>query len=103
MARTLNKTKLEHYEEIARDLKALAHPTRIQILEEMIDGQRLSPIELRRLIEPKVSLGTIAHHVRELYSAGILRKSGTKLVRGAAQHFYVLAPRGGTLYDKHIL
>lgn len=95
--------KINKYERIAVELKALAHPTRMQILEEMAKAGKLSPNELTNIIEPRVSLGTIAHHTRKLHTSGLLRKAGTRPVRGAVEHFYELTPRGRKLYEDHIL
>jgi len=66
---------------------ALAHPTRRQILRELIaDGGELSPRELAaRLTQP---LTRLSYHVRTLAQCGALELVRTKQIRGSTQHFY---------------
>jgi DNA-binding transcriptional ArsR family regulator len=65
--------------------RALAHPLRVRIHNELADREA-SPIELaRELDEP---LGLISYHVRVLAQAGLLELSRRSFVRGAVQHHY---------------
>lgn len=45
-------------------------------------------------------LGTAAYHVRKAHEAGVLEALGTKRVRGAVQHLYILTPTGRQLADR---
>lgn len=72
----------------------LSHQTRLEILFALdkCDPEPLSPSQLKEGFDE--SLGTIAHHTRELRLAGLIVPAGTKPARGAIQHFYRLSPRG---------
>lgn len=71
------------------------HPLRVSILEVLtLDGGRvLSPNEMT--FELQATLATTSYHVRELFKAGILELVTTKQRRGAAEHYYRLAPKEG--------
>lgn len=72
-------------EETNKAAAVLKHPLRLRIVQG-IGGGALSPKDLAASLgEP---LGNVAYHVRELCAAGVLRKAGTRPVRGAVQHFY---------------
>lgn len=45
-------------------------------------------------------LGTAAYHVRKAHADGLLEPMGTRRVRGAVQHLYMLTPKGRQLADK---
>jgi DNA-binding transcriptional ArsR family regulator len=79
---------------VAASFRGVAHPTRLRIVEELREGDALSPTQLHRRLEPKVGLGNIAHHARELKDLGLLAPAGTRPVRGAVEHFYRLSPHG---------
>jgi DNA-binding transcriptional ArsR family regulator len=83
-----------HHEEIARTLSALAHPTRVRALLAFCDAD-LSPVALYRMLgDPSLSLGTVAYHVRELASAGLLELRETIQRRGAIEHRYGITSQG---------
>lgn len=84
---------------MAASFRALAHPTRLRILDALRDGGAMSPSQLVQRVEPKIALGTIAHHTRELTVLGLLAPSGTRAVRGALEHFYKLSPHGRRLLE----
>ena len=86
-------------ERIASSFRGLAHPTRLQILQELRSDGALSPAQLVNRVEPKIALGSIAHHTRELRTLGLITPAGTEPVRGALQHFYRLSPRGRELLE----
>lgn len=96
------RTATPNYEQLACDLRALAHPTRIQILEQLIKEEKLSPKQLTERIQPRVSLGTMAHHTRELLSAKMVRTAGVRPVRGAVEHFYAPSAHGRKMYETHV-
>jgi DNA-binding transcriptional ArsR family regulator len=69
---------------------AFAHPVRARIaLLLSARGEPLSPSGLAR--ELGEQLGTVAYHVTILLGLGALEEAGTRQVRGALEHFYVLA------------
>src|SRR3954464_891000 len=72
--------------------KALAHPTRIGILERLEEVGQTSPSQAAD--GGSASLPAVAYHMRELKSAGLIRASGTRRARGAVEHFYELTDRG---------
>jgi DNA-binding transcriptional ArsR family regulator len=82
---------------VAASFGALAHPTRLQILEELRDGGALSPRQLTDRLTPPVGLANLAHHTRELHARGLLKPAGTRPARGAVEHFYRLSPQGHEL------
>ena len=86
-------------ERLAASFRGLAHPTRLRILDAMRGRQTLSPSQLVQRVEPKVALGTMAHHTRELTVLRLLAPSGTRPVRGALEHFYELSPLGRRLLE----
>jgi DNA-binding transcriptional ArsR family regulator len=68
-----------------KQLKALAHPTRVRIVA-MLSERRASPVELsERLGE---TLGTVAYHVRTLRNLGVIKLVSTRQRRGAIEHIY---------------
>src|SRR2546423_11812836 len=89
----------DEVERIAASFRALAHPTRLRILDALRGGGPISPSQLVQHIEPTIALGTIAHHTRELTVLGLLEPAGTRAVRGALEHFYKLSPRGRKLLE----
>lgn len=77
---TKKQTKAE-----ARLIKAMAHPLRHRILEEL-NAKQASPAELaQKLDEP---LGNVAYHVQVLLDCDAIELVGTQPVRGALEHFY---------------
>jgi DNA-binding MarR family transcriptional regulator len=67
------------------------HPVQTRILKKGAaePEARFSPSELAR--EFDVPLGTASYHVTALRKRGLLKKAGTKTVRGAVQHHYKLS------------
>ncbi|MFL5911749.1 MAG: helix-turn-helix domain-containing protein [Gaiellaceae bacterium] len=72
--------------------KALAHPTRIGILERMSSVGQTSPSEAAD--GGTASLPAVAYHMRELKTAGLIRPTHTRPARGAVEHFYELTDTG---------
>jgi DNA-binding transcriptional ArsR family regulator len=72
--------------------KALAHPTRMGILERMEQVGQTSPSEAAD--GGTSSLPAVAYHMRELKAAGLIRATMTRPARGAVEHFYELTDRG---------
>jgi DNA-binding transcriptional ArsR family regulator len=76
---------------IDQDLvRALAHPLRVRILEEL-HGRTASPSELAR--EFRKELGGLAYHVTTLLGLGAIEQVRTRPRRGVIEHFYTVRPR----------
>jgi hypothetical protein len=75
-------------------ITSLSHPTRRGILRAYLAdgkrGRRHSPVRLAEMLH--IPVNDVAYHVRVLARNKALRSSGTKPVRGATEHFYVLGP-----------
>jgi DNA-binding transcriptional ArsR family regulator len=79
----MTKTKMGQRE--SRMMKALSHPLRHRILEEL-NEEASSPSDLAvKLDEP---LGNVSYHVKALAKLDAIELVGTKPVRGAVEHFY---------------
>ena len=79
----MSKTKAGLRE--SRMMKALSHPLRHRILEEL-NEEAASPSDLSvKLGEP---LGNVSYHVKALAKLDAIELVGTKPVRGAVEHFY---------------
>jgi DNA-binding transcriptional ArsR family regulator len=72
--------------------KALSHPSRFEILTRLASEGSASPSEIAA--GAPESLAKLAYHVRELASAGLIRRTRTRQVRGAVEHFYELTADG---------
>ena len=76
---------------IDQDLvKALAHPTRVRILEAL-QGRTASPTELSK--ELRVALGVVSYHANALLDVGCIEQVRTRPRRGTIEHFYTARPR----------
>jgi DNA-binding transcriptional ArsR family regulator len=69
-----------------RLLKAMAHPTRIHILDILSEGPS-SPARMQRRME-NVSLNLVSHHVKVLRDLGCIELVKTVPRRGAKEHIY---------------
>ena len=78
-------------------LHALADPTRWRILGRLLEGPA-SIQELSRSLG--AAKGTIAHHVRVLDAAGLIRVVETKRVRGVTEKRYARVARQHRLADE---
>jgi DNA-binding transcriptional ArsR family regulator len=68
-----------------RLLKAISHPIRLRILEQL-NEREASPSQLaRQLGEP---IGNLSYHVKVLLRYDAIELVATKPVRGAIEHFY---------------
>src|SRR5262249_22974635 len=81
-----------------QELRALAHPLRLKLLEEFAGGPRTTMQVAASLGEPPTRL---YHHVNALERAGILKLSRTRQVRGTTEKYFEVAKRacgvtGGT-------
>jgi DNA-binding transcriptional ArsR family regulator len=81
-------------ETVARICRGLSHPTRVRVLLELRLGRR-SPTELSRTFnDPRLSLETLAYHVRGLASAGLIELAGITPRGGTIEHSYALTSSG---------
>jgi DNA-binding transcriptional ArsR family regulator len=69
-----------------RLLKALAHPTRVHILDILSEGPS-SPVRMMRRMD-NVTLNLVSHHVKVLADLGCVELIGTVEKRGAKEHLY---------------
>ncbi len=68
-----------------RMLKALAHPTRSDLLG-ILSGRNISPAEFAR--ERNEPVSNVAYHFRALEKWGCIKVAGTRPARGSTEHFY---------------
>jgi DNA-binding transcriptional ArsR family regulator len=73
---------------VTQQLRALAHPLRLRLIESFAEGPRTTMQVASRLGEPPTRL---YHHVNALERAGILKLVETRAVRGASEKYYELA------------
>jgi len=71
-------------------VRALGHPTRVQILEAL-QGRAASPTELARAFHE--SLGVVAYHTNALLEVDCIEQVRTRPRRGTIEHFYTARPR----------
>jgi DNA-binding transcriptional ArsR family regulator len=83
----------------AASFRGLAHPTRLRILEALRESEPLSPAQLTHRLEPRIPLGSVAHHMRELAKLGVVALAAMRPARGALEHFYRLSPFGRELIE----
>ncbi|TXK18667.1 helix-turn-helix domain-containing protein [Homoserinibacter sp. GY 40078] len=69
-----------------RQAKALAHPMRMQLLMELPDeGATISGLAQSM----QTNKGNVAHHLRVLQEAGLVRVGRTRTVRGGTERYFV--------------
>ena len=71
-----------------QELRALAHPLRLRLLEEFAGSPRTTMQVAAALGEPPTRL---YHHVNALERAGILRLARTRQVRGTTEKYFEVA------------
>ena len=76
--------------------KALGHPMRHRLLFALGQGEATISQLAAALSTNK---GNIAHHLRVLTDAGLVRQSGTRSVRGGTEQYYRRASSGLTYND----
>ncbi len=73
--------------------RASMHPAAVRILERAL----ASPGERFSLTKPAdefgEKLGNVSYHVRVLRKAGLVKTAGTRTVRWAVQHFYIVSEK----------
>ena len=73
---------------VTQELRALAHPLRLRLLEEFAGAPRTTMQVAAAMGEPPTRL---YHHVNALERAGILTLARTRQVRGATEKYYEVA------------
>lgn len=70
----------------------LMHPTQLAVIEAMLWVETpLSPAQLVRVFDGQMQLPSVAYHVSRLIDLGVLKRTGTRQVRGAVEHFFRIA------------
>src|SRR5437867_12783052 len=83
-----------------QQLRALAHPLRLRLLEVFALGRRTTMQVAVQLGEPPTRL---YHHVNALERAGILKLVDTRQVRGTTEQYFELASRKiGSIRGEHV-
>ncbi len=77
------KIKSEQLEKASSVLKAIAHPMRIAIINQLEDGKKLSVTEIHELLE--IDQSTASHHLGILKDKGVLNSK-----RDGKNTFYYL-------------
>lgn len=75
---------------MTQQLRALAHPLRIRLLEAFAQGRRTTMQVAEEMGEPPTRL---YHHVNALERARVLKLVDRRQVRGATEKYYELASR----------
>lgn len=73
-----------------QELRALAHPLRLRLVEHFARGPRTTMQVAAEMGEPPTRL---YHHVNALERAGILRLQSTRQVRGTTEKYFEVAKR----------
>ena len=94
--RVVNAFPVEEDDDVARvttpeQFKALGHPMRHRLLFALGQGQATISQLAAALGSNK---GNIAHHLKVLAAAGLVRPAGTRQVRGGTERYYQRASRG---------
>ena len=71
-------------------VKALSHPTRVEILQTL-QNRVASPSELSREMDEK--LGVISYHASTLARCGFIELVHTRPRRGTIERFFATTPR----------
>ncbi len=75
---------------LTQQLRALAHPLRLKLIEMFARGPRTTMQVAAQLGEPPTRL---YHHVNALERAGLLKLTRTRQVRGTTEKYYVVTRR----------
>jgi len=89
-----------HRRRATQQLRALAHPLRLRLLEVFALGRRTTMQVAAQMGEPPTRL---YHHVHALQRAGILKLVDTRQVRGTTEKYFELARKKiGNLRGEHL-
>ena len=71
---------------------SLIHPVQVAAVEAFLFiGEPMSALVVYEVLDRSSSFGTVAYHVRRLAERGVLVERSVVPVRGAHEHFFVLA------------
>jgi len=70
MSRTTNRAEKAKYEARAKVLKALAHPTRLKLVDELATHDEVCVCDLTEVVGSDIS--TVSRHLTQLKNAGIV-------------------------------
>lgn len=84
----------EAAEATAAQLRALSHPTRVQLWVGLAGGEATISQLSARL---GLNKGSVSHHLRVLVAAGLARPTATRTVRGGTEQYYSAENRPLTL------
>jgi len=87
-ARPRKATSAAERRRATQELRALAHPLRLRLLEEFAGSPRTTMQVAATMGEPPTRL---YHHVNALERAGILRLARTRQVRGTTEKYFEVA------------
>lgn len=79
-------TRAQRRQATVNRLKAMQHPLRAEAFRLIRDRGPMSPAEVSRELE--ASLGDVSYHVRKLNEFECVEEVGSRVVRGAVEHFY---------------
>ncbi len=85
--------KVKKTDRRATTFRALGHPTRLNVLEQLADGPA-SPSDYTKSVRSKDSLGSVSHHFQALRAAGLIEVASTEQRRGALKRSYRLTAHG---------
>jgi DNA-binding transcriptional ArsR family regulator len=88
--RTSAKSAAAERRRATQELRALAHPLRLRLLEEFAGAPRTTMQVAAAMGEPPTRL---YHHVNALERAGILKLARTRQVRGTTEKYYEVAKK----------
>src|SRR6266571_2423568 len=89
-ARTPGPSSAAHRRRVTQELRALAHPLRLKLLEHFGNGPRTTMQVAAAIGEPPTRL---YHHVNALERAGILHLKRTRQVRGTTEKYFEVAKK----------
>lgn len=72
MKTTLQKKSLQKITKIAKVLKIVSHPVRLQILEVLGQQEPLSVSEIKKEISIEVEQSMLSHHLIKMKDSGVL-------------------------------
>src|SRR6266516_3971012 len=87
-ARTRGPSSAADRRRVTQELRALAHPLRLRLLEHFGRGPRTTMQVAADMGEPPTRL---YHHVNALERAGILKLARTRQVRGTTEKYFEVA------------
>ncbi|RBW67675.1 helix-turn-helix domain-containing protein [Bacillus taeanensis] len=82
-------------------LKVMMHPERIKILQELIGGKKLTPLEISKRLKG-ISQATLYRHIKKLEENSIITVAEEKQVRGTVEKYYVVNEKNANLTEAEL-